>query len=135
MKWTDRKNKGQSVLEFMLVAFPLFLLLFGMAEFSRAWWTVSILTDASREAVRIYATDPAGAGLATVRAAAITAQVAPHPPVLPDPVPPVELSEDGEAVIATQRYNFRSVVGDLIPGLNNYPLRSTTSMRKEWTTP
>ena len=62
MKWTDRKNKGQSLLEFTLVALLLLLLLVGMAEFSRAWWTVSILTDAAREAVRIYARDPAFGG-------------------------------------------------------------------------
>jgi len=130
MEWMNRKNKGQALLEFTLVALLLIALLFGIAEFSRAWWTVSVLTDATREAVRIYATDNvAGAVNAAAVAAAIVARV--PPPGFPPP-PPVELRDYGQTVTATQNYRFRSVVGNLLPGLDNYPLRITTSMRKEY---
>lgn len=131
MKCTDRKNKGQSVLEFMLVALPLILLLFGMAEFSRAWWTVSILTDAAREAVRIYARDPAfGGGVGP--AISIADSILGSNKIFGATYIPYDDGASFGTVSWTVRYNFQSVVGDLIPGLNNYPLRSTTAMRKEW---
>ena len=59
---TDRKNKGQGLVEFMLVALILLTLLVGIAEFSRFFMTRNILTGAAREAVRSYAADPAIGG-------------------------------------------------------------------------
>jgi len=53
----DRKTwkgeKGQSLVEFALVVPMLLLLVFGIAEFGRAWMTKNILTGAAREASRI----------------------------------------------------------------------------------
>jgi Flp pilus assembly protein TadG len=47
-----RRDGGQSLVEFALVVPILLLLLVGLAEFSRAWNTKQVLTDAAREALR-----------------------------------------------------------------------------------
>ena len=131
MKWTDRKIKGQSVLEFMLVAFPLLLLMLGIAEFSRAWWTASILTDAAREAARVYARDPAfGGGVGP--AISIADSILGSNRIIGATYVPFDDGVPFGTVTWTVNYNFQSVVGGFIPGLNGYPLKSTTSMRKEY---
>ena len=43
---------GQALVEFALVVPVLLLLVLGLAEFSRAWSTQQVLTDAAREALR-----------------------------------------------------------------------------------
>jgi Flp pilus assembly protein TadG len=129
---TDRKNKGQSLVEFMLVAPLLLILLVGIAEFGRAWMTQNILTGAAREAVRIYALDPAfggGFGPANLRAEAILASANINGAIS---VP----GDDGVSfgtVTWEVRYNFPLVVAGFVPGLDaDIPLISSTSMRKEF---
>ena len=48
-----RNRKGQSIVEFALVVPMLIMLVFGIAEFGRAWMMKNILTGAAREAVRV----------------------------------------------------------------------------------
>ena len=48
-----RNRKGQSIVEFALVVPMLIMLVFGIAEFGRAWMVKNILTGAAREAVRV----------------------------------------------------------------------------------
>jgi Flp pilus assembly protein TadG len=43
---------GQALVEFALIVPVLILLILGLAEFSRAWSTQQVLTDAAREALR-----------------------------------------------------------------------------------
>ena len=45
-----KDETGQNLIEFALVVPMLLLLVFGIAEFGRAWMTKSILTGAAREA-------------------------------------------------------------------------------------
>jgi Flp pilus assembly protein TadG len=47
-----RRDGGQALVEFALIVPILLLLLVGLAEFSRAWSTKQVLTDAAREALR-----------------------------------------------------------------------------------
>jgi hypothetical protein len=47
-----RSEEGQALVEFALVVPVLLLLIVGLAEFSRAWNTKQVLTDAAREALR-----------------------------------------------------------------------------------
>ena len=47
-----RSESGQAVVEFALVIPLLLLLVVGLVEFSRAWSTQQVLTDAAREALR-----------------------------------------------------------------------------------
>jgi Flp pilus assembly protein TadG len=47
-----RRADGQALVEFALIVPLLLLLIVGLAEFSRAWNTKQVLTDAAREALR-----------------------------------------------------------------------------------
>lgn len=47
-----RREGGQALVEFALIAPVLLLLIVGLAEFSRAWNTRQVMTDAAREALR-----------------------------------------------------------------------------------
>lgn len=47
-----RSEDGQAIVEFALVVPVLLLLILGLVEFSRAWNTQQVLTDAAREALR-----------------------------------------------------------------------------------
>jgi len=127
-----KDEKGQNLVEFALVVPMLLILVFGIAEFGRAWMTRNVLTGAAREAARVaVVSPPAGSiALATTRAnqalasAGITTAT-------------VTVSDDGTAfgtVTATVIYNFPVVVAGFIPGLNSstIPLTSTTTMRREF---
>jgi Flp pilus assembly protein TadG len=122
-------EKGQNLVEFALVVPMLLLLVFGIAEFGRAWMTQNILTGAAREAVRILAVPP---GLITPQAradnvlntAGITGAI-------------VDVDDPGVAfgpVSVTIDYDFPVVVVGFIPGLDNttLPLSSKTTMRREY---
>jgi Flp pilus assembly protein TadG len=103
------------------------LLVVGIAEFGRAWMTQNILTGAAREAVRILAVPP---GIVTpedradnvLSTAGITAAN-------------VSVDDPGVAfgpVSVSITYNFPTAVVGFIPGLDNIPLSSTTTMRREY---
>ncbi|MEX2471537.1 MAG: TadE/TadG family type IV pilus assembly protein [Gemmatimonadota bacterium] len=47
-----QSQSGQALTEFALVVPVLLLMILGLAEFSRAWNTKQVLTDAAREALR-----------------------------------------------------------------------------------
>lgn len=47
-----RSEDGQALVEFALVVPILLVLMLGLVEFSRAWNTQQVLTDAAREALR-----------------------------------------------------------------------------------
>ena len=47
-----RRREGQALVEFAMVAPLLLVLLLGLVEFSRAWQTQQVLTDAARESLR-----------------------------------------------------------------------------------
>ena len=50
--------RGQSVLELALILPILLMLVFGIAEFGRAWMTLNVLTGAVREGARIASVTP-----------------------------------------------------------------------------
>ena len=62
-----RRNRGQALVEFALVAPLLLLLIFAVADFARAWNTYQVLTDAAREGARAAVIDDAGIVLADVQ--------------------------------------------------------------------
>lgn len=124
---------GQSLVEFALVVPILLVLVFGIAEFGRAWMTRNIMTGAAREAVRIAAVR-SGSGStdntwkdradAVLSSAGITGAT-----VSLDPDPGVPFG----TVRVTVTYSFPVVVAGFVPGLNgDIPLSSETSMRKEY---
>ncbi len=125
----EKDCRGQSLVEFALVLPVFLLLLIGIAEFGRAWMTRNILTGAAREAVRIAAVqDNAASALARANAILASAGVSGAAVnVLDDGVP------FGTCQV-TVTYNFPVTVAGFLPGLQgkNFPLSSSTTMRKEF---
>ena len=125
-------ERGQNLVEFALVVPMLLLLVFGIAEFGRAWMTQNILTGAAREAVRLLAVPdpPGGPTAAGNRATAVLASAGITTAAIAVADAPAAFGE----VSVTVSYNFPVVVVGFIPGLNNatIPLSSTTTMRREY---
>jgi Flp pilus assembly protein TadG len=127
-----KDRKGQNIVEFALVVPMLLLLVFGIAEFGRAWMTQNILTGAAREAVRLLAV-PAPAGgptAANARAVAVLASAG----ITADNLVVADAPAAYLPVSVTISYNFPVVVVGFIPGLDctTIPLTSTTTMRREY---
>ena len=125
-----KDETGQNLIEFALVVPMLLLLVFGIAEFGRAWMTRNILTGAAREAVRV-AVVPAGTiDAATTRADQILASAG----ITSAKVTVNDPGTSFGTVTATVTYNFPVLVVGFIPGLNGatIPLTSTTTMRREY---
>jgi len=125
-------EKGQNLVEFALVVPLLLILVFGIAEFGRAWMTQNILTGAAREAVRLLAV-PAprgGPNAANLRAVAVLASAG----ITADNLVVADAGAAYQAVSVTISYNFPVVIAGFIPGLDNatIPLTSTTTMRREY---
>lgn len=130
MKPILKNEKGQNLVEFALVVPMLLLLVFGIAEFGRAWMTRNILTGAAREAVRVAVVPSGSIGEATTRANQILSSAG-------ITTAAVNVNDSGTSfgiVTATVTYNFPVLVVGFIPGLNGttIPLTSTTTMRREY---
>lgn len=130
MKPILKNEKGQNLVEFALVVPMLLLLVFGIAEFGRAWMTRNILTGAAREAVRVAVVPSGSIGEATTRANQILTSAG-------ITTAAVNVNDSGASfgiVTATVTYNFPVLVVGFIPGLNGatIPLTSTTTMRREY---
>lgn len=130
-----KSEKGQNLVEFALVVPLLLLLVIGIAEFGRAWMTKNIMTGAAREAVRMAAVPhPAGFTDTTWQAAVIaradnvlnSAGIIPHTVIVSDTLVAYD------PVSVTVNYNFPAMLAGFIPGLDNIPLSSTTTMRREY---
>jgi len=52
------KHRGQTLIETALILFILLLLLLGIAEFARAWYTKNSLKNAARQGARIAVVTP-----------------------------------------------------------------------------
>jgi len=58
----ERKQKGQTLVEFALVALIFFVILFGLIEFARALWTWNTIVQATRAGARFAVVEaPTGA--------------------------------------------------------------------------
>lgn len=125
-------RSGQSLVEFALIVPLLLVLVFGIAEFGRAWMARNILVGAAREAVRLAAVPdpPGGVAAATARANQVLASAG----IAGASVSVVDAPAAFGDVSVTVNYNFPVVVVGFIPGLNNatIPLTSTTTMRREY---
>jgi len=130
---TPENEKGQSLVEFAIVVPLLLILVFGIAEFGRAWMTKNIMTGAAREAVRILAVKPPWPGGMTPlnRAKSILNSAGIY---TNDITFVIDNTTENTPVSVTVNYKFPLVVVGFIPGLSNatIPLSSTTTMRKEY---
>ena len=59
MMIVNRNREGQTLIETALVLFLILLILLGITEFSRAWYTKSSLKNAARQGARVAAVTPA----------------------------------------------------------------------------
>jgi Flp pilus assembly protein TadG len=127
---TLKDEKGQNLIEFALVVPLLLVLVFGIAEYGRAWMTRNILTGAAREAVRVAAVSDAGIAAGITRANVVLASAG----INSASVSVTPAAGPFEAVTATISYQFPLVLVGFIPGLNSptITLTTTTTMRREY---
>ena len=130
MRAVIRSFRGQAVVEFALV-FPLLLLVcFGITEFGRAWMTMSILTSAAREGVRLAAvTAPdVPAVEQRVRDVCDAARVVPSAITVVPPDP----NDPNRRVSVTVETQFTVIPGQILGNFRGtIPLRTTSIMRHE----
>lgn len=125
-----RNNRGQSVVEFALILPLLFLVLFGITEFGRAWMTANILTSAAREGCRIaIVTGPTVALVQTrvtevcTAAGVTTTSITVSGPDANDPE---------RRVTVTVTADFQVIPGTVLGSFNGtIPLSATSVMRHE----
>jgi Flp pilus assembly protein TadG len=55
----SNKQQGQTLIETALILFVLLMILLGIAEFARAWYTKNSLKNAARQGARVAAVTPA----------------------------------------------------------------------------
>jgi Flp pilus assembly protein TadG len=122
-------EKGQSLVEFAFAVPMLLVLVFGIAEFGRAWMTQNILTGAAREAVRVLAVPAPSGGPAAANARAVA--VLSSAGITTAAISVVD-NTAFQAVSVAITYNFPTAVAGFFPGLDNIPLTSTTTMRREY---
>lgn len=151
---TCKNEKGQSLVEFALVVPMLLLLVFGIAEFGRAWMVKNILTGAAREASRIAVvrTPYGGYGNAFSRAGNILTSAAIPLGGGTGAIVTIALNgTSGQAAVEDTNTEFGTVtttityelqavtpIGKIITsgwvsgGNGTFPLSSSTSMRREY---
>jgi Flp pilus assembly protein TadG len=125
-----KDRKGQNLVEFALVVPLLLILVFGIAEFGRAWMTQNILTGAAREAVRILAVSMGGGQPAAEARADNVLKTAGITSYGID----VDTGVAYGSVSVKITYDFPVLLAGFIPGLDctTIPLSSTTTMRREY---
>ena len=123
-------QRGQAVVEMALVLPLLLVVVFGIAEFGRAWMTMNVLTCASREGCRLaVVTGPDVAAVnARVQEVCDAARITPTSIAVVGP-DPADLSR---RVTVTVEANFQVVTGNVLgPFSGTIPLRAVAVMRHE----
>lgn len=117
MRGARHGERGAVIVEFALVTLMLILILVGTTELGRAWYTVHVLTGAAREGARVGAMLGGGEG----REAAIRARIGEvlNETGVDQYDVAIQLASGyGQPLRVEVRSTFRSVVSELIPGLN-----------------
>ena len=123
----NRRN-GSATVEFALIL-PLFaLMLYGMTEFGRAWFTMHVITNATREGARkaiiqgSTTTDVqntinnyfSASGLNTAYTSIVTR--------VNNNIANVSTAVTNDTVSVTVNYNFQVLTGSIIPTLTSLPI-------------
>jgi Flp pilus assembly protein TadG len=121
-----KSQKGQSLVEFALVLPILILLLFGMIEFGRLWETMNVMTSAAREGARVAATTTPDVNQVnnTVTNVLNAANIN-------NPNITVTGPDANQNVIVTVQINYIPISGAIVPGITNFNLTRTSTMRWE----
>jgi Flp pilus assembly protein TadG len=121
-----RSQKGQSLVEFVLVL-PIFIvLLFGIMEFGRIWETMNVLTSAAREGARVAAVTNPNVGQATSAAQNLLTSAN-----IRDVTINVTGPNSSDQVVVTVSCNYVPLTGGIVPGIGSLSLSRSTSMRWE----
>ena len=119
-------QQGQSMVEFALVLPILVLLLFAMIEFGRLWETMNVMTSAAREAARVAATTAPDVN--QTQAAALNLLNAGN---INNAVIFVAGPDANQNVTVTVQVNYVPLSGAIVPGIGNFNLTRTSTMRWE----
>ena len=125
-----RNSRGQSVVEFALVLPLLFLIVFGITEFGRAWMQMNVATSAAREGARLaVVTAPDVARVnARVRQVCDAGKITPTNITVTGP----DATDPDRRVTVTVEFTFRVVSGTILRTFNgSIPLRASATMRHE----
>jgi Flp pilus assembly protein TadG len=118
------------VVEFALVTLLLIVLLMGVVEFGRAWYTVHMLSSAAREGARVGAM----LGGRDDREAAIRARIEEvlSPTGVDEVTVVIQLSGGyGQPLRVTIERDFHTVAAQLLPGLDELRLRGSAVFNQE----
>lgn len=121
-----KSEKGQALVEFVMVLPVFIILLFGIMEFSRLWQTVNVLTSAAREAARVAAVSSPDVARATN--AAQTVLVAAN---IQNASVTVSGPNGTGAVVVTVTCNYSPITGSIVPGIGSLSLSRSTTMHWE----
>jgi len=119
-------QKGQSLVEFVLVLPVFIILLFGIMEFGRLWETTNVLTSAAREGARVAAVTAPNTSRVTNAAQNILASAN---------ISNVTINVTGptasDEVVVTVSCNYAPITGSIVPGIGQIALSRTTTMHWE----
>ena len=123
LKLLLRSQKGQSLVEFVLLLPVFIIILFGIIEFGRLWETMNVLTSAAREGARVAAVTSPNVAQATVAAQNVLSA---------SNVQNVTISVSGpnaaNEVIVTVNHNYTPITGSIIPGIGPFALSRSSTM-------
>ncbi|MFH1681699.1 MAG: TadE family protein [Candidatus Eisenbacteria bacterium] len=125
-----RRRRGQAVIEFALVLPILLLVLLGITEFGRAFWTLNVLTQAAREGARLAAVGGNLEAVETrVEEVLDASRIEPVEGGItldgPDP------SDPDQRVTVSVTSNFNVLSRSILPITGTIPLTGTAVMRFE----
>ncbi len=141
-----KKEDGQALIETVFVLILLLVLIFGIAEFSRAWYVKNSLNNSARIGARVAVVDPNLSFTQTVEvcsAPPVTEAgiaVCDAPGVRSGSTVTVEISIDNDASFTTStgdtvtvkvETEFDTIIAGLLPWLDEKAITSVQSMRYE----
>ena len=119
----SRSQKGQSLVEFVLLLPVFIILLFGIIEFGRLWETMNVLTSAAREGARVAAVTNPNVGAATGAAQNILSAAN-----IQGATVTVSGPNAANEVVVTVNFNYTPITGSIIPGIGPFALTRSTTM-------
>lgn len=127
-----RTSKGQSMVETILVLPLLLLLIFGIIEFGRVYYTYIMLSNAAREGARYAAVRETDMENYTNSESRMLELVASYGVTIDD-IAVDETAEGSDYVYAAIEYSLEAItfVGNQVTGDGNFDLHVRSEMRKE----
>ena len=123
-----KNEKGQSAVEFALIAILLFLVVFGITEFGRAWYRADLLKNAANIGARTCAVSKVQATAEAAAQAAIPNYNAATTTIT---VPNCATQAAGSPVTVTISEPFNTAVPGLLPMLGSIAISRTATYSME----